>query len=63
MRNEKRERYTVYSDASHITFIMEDIFDAENVLIATECVGWYYGFPEDARTEEHAGKTTFVYNR
>ena len=60
---ERRERYPVYAGPSHMTFIMEDIFDAADQLIATECVGWYYGFQDDARTEEHAGKTTLVYDR
>ena len=59
----KRERYTVYADHDHMTFIMEDVFDESNELIATECVGWYFGFQDDARTEEHAGKTTLVYNK
>jgi hypothetical protein len=45
-----------------MTFIMEDVFEGSE-LIATECVGWYFGFQDDARTEEYAGKLTAVYEK
>lgn len=58
---EKRIRYTVYADHDHMTFIMEDVFDAAEELLATECVGWYYGEPTDSETEQFAGNLVRVY--
>ena len=58
---EKRIRYTVYADAADITYIMEDIFDASEELLSTECVGWYYGEPTDTETEQFTGNLIRVY--
>lgn len=52
--------YTVYADMWDMTFIMLDINDGEE-LKSTECVGWYYGEPNDKSTEDFIGKLKAEY--
>ncbi len=43
----KEEIYTAYANRNDITFIMKDTFDESGELRQTECIGWYYGEPDD----------------
>lgn len=45
----RSEIYEVYSNAYDMTFIMEDVYNCEN-LISTEVKGFYYGEPNDQAT-------------
>lgn len=52
--------YTVYSESSDMTFIMNDtIIDGETT--STECIGWYYGKPNEKYTNEYKGKLKAEY--
>ena len=56
----KTEIYTAYSKDTDMTFIMRDTFNGDD-LIATECVGWYYGIPDDDTTTAFCGKLKAEY--
>lgn len=59
--NEKKEIYDVYAREGDMTFIMEETHDADGELISTECVGWYYGEPDDRSTATFTGKLKAEY--
>jgi hypothetical protein len=52
--------YTVYAKNHDMTFIMEDTYHNGEV-ITTECVGWYWGEPNDEATQEFIGKLKAEY--
>lgn len=47
--------YPVYAKNWDMTFIMRDITDGEE-LKSMECVGWYYGEPDEESTVKFIGK-------
>ena len=53
--------YAVYANTWDMTFIMRDINDGEE-LKSTECVGWYYGEPNEEATEKFIGKLKAEYS-
>lgn len=57
----KKEIYTVYSPEGDMTFIMEDIYDADGEPLSAECVGWYHGEPDDESTQYFIGKLKAEY--
>lgn len=58
----KKLIYSVYSHEGDMTFIMEDIYDANGEPMSTECVGWYHGEPDERDTETYRGKLKGEYN-
>lgn len=58
----KKELYGVYAPNWDMTFIMEDIFNEKGDIVSTECVGWYYGEPNDKDNETFKGKLKGEYN-
>lgn len=58
----KQVTYTAYSVEHDMTFIMRDtVFNGKTV--STECVGWYYGQPEEATTIQYDGSLKAYYNK
>jgi len=57
---EKIKIYTTYAPETDMTFIMKDIAE-ENILVSTECIGWYHGQPEEALTTVYAGSLKAEY--
>lgn len=57
----EKNLYTVYSPEGDMTFIMVDTYDADGEPLATECVGWYYGAPNDEDTAAYTGKLKAEY--
>lgn len=53
--------YTAYSAECDMTFIMEEIASGMDAL-STECVGWYYGKPNQKNTEAYIGKLKAQYD-
>lgn len=56
----REEIYAVYSE-NDMTFIMKETYDDDNELISTECVGWYYGEPDEKSTATFIGKLKAEY--
>lgn len=56
--NEKT--YTTYAPSTDMTFIMKETYKGEDV-IKRECVGWYYGAPDEGATESNIGRLTAEY--
>jgi len=52
---------TAYAPSHDITFIMEYTCDANGDPISTECVGWYYGEPNEEDTNFFRGKLFATY--
>lgn len=52
--------YTAYADDCDMTFILIDTYVGEDV-VSTECVGFYFGEPNDADTKRFAGSLTAKY--
>ena len=59
--NEKKEIYAVYSREGDMTFIMEDTYNESGEPLSTECVGFYYGEPDDESTAYFIGKLKAEY--
>lgn len=57
----KTEIYTVYAQHDDMTFILKDVHDENNNVVSTECVGFYFGEPNEAATEEFTGKLKVEY--
>ena len=53
--------YTAYAPEYGMTFIMKDV-GYNHELESTECIGWYYGAPDDEATEKFAGKLKAEYD-
>ena len=51
----KKERYTVYSRTSDITFIMEDTYK-NGKYVSTEVIGFHYGEPYEDSVKNFSGK-------
>lgn len=58
----KKTIETYYSNEGDITFIMEETIDEEGNPISSECVGWYYGEPNDRYTNVYIGKLKATYD-
>lgn len=56
-----QELYTAYAPANDMTFIMVDTFDESGTPIATECIGWYCGEPNEDATREFCGSLKAEY--
>lgn len=56
-----KEIYTAFAPHNDITFIMEDTYDESGEIVTTECVGWYYGEPNDEATQTFIGKVKATY--
>lgn len=41
------EKYTIYSESSDMTFILEDVIDDGGDIISTEVLGFHFGEPDD----------------
>ena len=50
-----RNIYTTYASDTDITFILADVIEQDEI-ISTEVLGFYYGSPNDADTENYIGK-------
>lgn len=48
--------YAVYSQEGDMTFIMRDTFDKDGEPKSTECVGFYFGEPDESSTKFFIGK-------
>ncbi len=57
----RTEIVTAYAPDADMTFIMQDVYDAFDELISTECVGWYWGAPSEAETAQFIGKLKAEY--
>ena len=51
----------IYSPSGDMTFIMKEVMDEEGNPISTECVGWYYGSPNETDTAHYFGKLKAEY--
>lgn len=51
----------VYAPKADITFLMEEVRDENGELVSTECVGWYYGEPDEDATKTFRGKLKAEY--
>lgn len=51
----------LYSPYGDMTFIMEDTYDEDGEPVSTECVGWYYGEPDEKSTKVFIGKLKAEY--
>ena len=47
--------YTTYAEATDMTFIMQDTYSAIGDVISVECVGWYFGEPDEFATKMYIG--------
>lgn len=52
---------TEYSASGDMTFILKEVTDQEGNPISTECVGWYYGTPNEEDTAQYMGKLKAEY--
>lgn len=52
---------TVYAKEDDMTFIMETTPDENGVRL--ECVGWYFGEPDEKMTKNYTGNLTAEYSR
>lgn len=52
---------TAYAPDTDMTFIMQDVHGEYGENISTECVGWYYGRPDETLTAEYTGKLKAEY--
>ena len=52
---------TVYSLSGDMTFILEEVYDKDGNIISTECVGFYYGEPNEVDTNSYYGKLRAEY--
>lgn len=52
---------TYYSEEGDMTFIMNETMDKDGNPISTECVGWYYGTPNEEDTAFYTGKLKAEY--
>lgn len=48
------EKYTTYAPETDMTFIMLDVYDGDE-LKSTECIGWYFGSPNEKDTSIFCG--------
>lgn len=51
----------VYAPSADITFLMEEVRDENGAPVSTECVGWYYGEPDEESTKTFIGQLKAVY--
>lgn len=51
----KKEIYTVHGENDDLTFIMEDTY-IDDKCYSTECVGFYFGAPDEELTKQYYGK-------
>ena len=56
----KKDKYGMYSSEYGVTFIMVDTWEDDEI-ISTECVGWYYGRPNEEDNEQFIGKLKASY--
>lgn len=47
---------TTYSASDDMTFILEEVYDKDGNPVSTECVGFYYGEPNEIDTNSYYGK-------
>ena len=52
----KTEIYTTYAEKADMTFIMCDTFDKVGEVVSVECIGWYFGKPDETATKMYKGK-------
>ncbi|MBQ8399546.1 MAG: hypothetical protein IJX08_06190 [Clostridia bacterium] len=57
----KVEIKTEYSASGDMTFIMKETINEAGDPVSTECVGWYYGAPNDEDTSYYMGKLKAEY--
>ncbi len=48
--------YTTYAKGTDMTFIMLDTYDKFGGVTSVECVGWYFGEPDEFATKMYIGK-------
>ena len=53
--------YTSYAEDTDITFILKDIYDSDEEVESTECIGWYYGTEDDELTTMCSGRLKAVF--
>lgn len=51
-----------YASEADITFLLQDHYE-NGSLISQECVGWYYGQPDDSKTKLYAGSIKAEYTK
>ena len=47
--------YTVYAEKEDLTFILKETRDNKGNPVSTECVGFYYGEPNERDTTNYIG--------
>lgn len=52
----RTQTYTTYAKETDMTFIMQDTYDISGDVISVECVGWYFGQPDECATKMYIGK-------
>lgn len=52
---------TEYSASGDKTFILEEVYDKDGNIISIECVGFYYGEPNEIDTNSYYGKLKAEY--
>lgn len=57
----EKQIYTAYAEENDMTFIMVDTINKFGDLISTECVGWYFGEPEEDSTKAFYGELKAKY--
>lgn len=57
---ETEKIYTTYAPETDMTFILRDIIKG-NDLKSIECIGWYYGKPNEKDTEQFIGSMEAEY--
>jgi hypothetical protein len=55
-----QDTYEMYQSEYGVTFIMVDTWEDDKI-ISTECVGWYYGHPDEENTIKFTGKLKATY--
>ena len=56
----KQDKYAMYQNEYDVTFIMVDTWEDDEI-ISTECVGWYYGHPNEEDNDKFVGKLKGTY--
>lgn len=51
----------VYAREADMTFIMRETWTEDGEPVATECVGWYHGEPDEGATMDFIGKLKAEY--
>jgi hypothetical protein len=51
----KKDKYGIYQESYDMTFIIVDTWEDDEI-VSTECVGWYFGAPNEEDNEYFTDK-------